>query len=199
MNRNTDTAGQIEDIRTLISAGRGHHRRQPDVRYRPQPGHQGSDRQGHRRRRGRPGGHRAERLRPVERPGELRLPRRQVAVREARRHGQRRLHARHRRRPRGHRSRQGLRAGARRVPGHQGRQGDLHGLGARPSAPSRSRTSSRPASQFDGIWTSGIDIPIVEAFKSGERDLRADRRRGQQQVRGRTSIPSRRTASSARP
>ena len=24
---------------------------------------------------------------------------------------------------------------------------------------------------FDGIWTSGIDIPIVEAFKSGDRDF----------------------------
>ena len=48
---------------------------------------------------------------------------------------------------------------------------------------------------FDGIWTSGIDIPIVEAFKSANRDfvpiVGADNNSS-----CRTSIPSPRTASS---
>ena len=58
---------------------------------------------------------RARRLQPVQRPGAVRLPRRQVAVRADGREGRRRLHARHRRPSGRHRPRQGLQEGARRV------------------------------------------------------------------------------------
>ena len=40
------------------------------------------------------------------------------------------------------------------------------GWDSRPRASSRSSTSSRPGTQFDGIWTSGIDNVIVDAFKT---------------------------------
>ena len=36
--------------------------------------------------------------------------------------------------------------------------------------------------QVDGVWTSGIDYTVVNAFKTAGKTLRADRRRGQQRV-----------------
>ncbi len=37
--------------------------------------------------------------------------------------------------------------------------------------------------KFDGIWTSGIDNVIVDALKTGQASVRADRRRRQRRVR----------------
>ena len=169
-NRNTDTAGQIEDLRGLISAVST---RSSSTRLGPRRSttYQGSDRQGHRRGRRRPGRYRPDRLRPVQRPGELRLPGRQVAVRQARRQGQRHLHARHRGRPRGHRPRQGLQAGAHGVPEHQGRQGDVHRLGHHQGAQQIQDIFSA-GTQFDGVWTSGIDASVIDAFKTAKQQFK---------------------------
>ena len=144
-HRNTDAAGQLEDIRNLIGAGRQRHRRQPGRSGGHQPGDQGSDRRGHRRRRRRPGRHRALGLRHLEQPGRIRLSRRQVAVRADRRQGQRHLHARRRRRLRRQRSRQGLQAGARRISRTSRSRTRSSPAGSRTRASSRSSTTSPPA------------------------------------------------------
>ena len=111
---------------------RRRHRRQSGRSSGRQPGDQGSDRQGHRRGRRRPGRHRAVRLRDLQQPGRIRLPRRQVALRADGRQGRRLLHARRRRCFRRQRSRQGLQARAGGIPGRQGRAGGLHRLAAGP-------------------------------------------------------------------
>ena len=36
--------------------------------------------------------------------------------------------------------------------------------------------------QVDGVWTSGIDYTVVNAFKTAGQAVRAGRRRGQQRV-----------------
>ena len=78
INHDTDAAGQLTDIRDLIAAGRRRDHHQPERSGRAEPG----DRRGHRGRhhghRGRRVRHRRGRLQPVQRPGRVRLPRRQV-------------------------------------------------------------------------------------------------------------------------
>ena len=90
---------------------------------------------------------------------------------QARRQGQRRLHARHRRPPGRHRPRQGLQAGARREPGHQGRQGGRDRAGIRPTATQQINDILSGGEEFDGIWTSGIDSNIVDALKTANHDF----------------------------
>ncbi len=140
-------------------------RRSPDALN---PAIKEAHRRRHRRRRHRRPGHRAGRLQPVERPGPVRLPRRQGPVRADGQEGRRHLHARHRRPPGRHRPRHRVQEGARRVPGHQGRQGDRHEVGPGHGASPRSTTSSPAALKFDGIWTSGIDNVIVDALKTAK-------------------------------
>ena len=104
----------------------------PPIPPASRPRRRGSDRQRHHRRRRRPGGHRALRLHHLQQPGGIRLPRRQVAVRDPRRQGRRRLHARRRRRLGRQRPRQGLQAALAEYPRRQGGAGDLHRLAAGP-------------------------------------------------------------------
>ena len=160
---------------------RQRHRRQPGRSRGHQPGDQGSDGRGHRRRRRRPGGDRAVGLRHFEQPGRIRLSRRQMAVRADRRQGQRRLHARRRRRLGRQRPRQGLQARARRVPGRQGRAGSASPAGSRTRASSRSSTTSPPARRSTASgppasttsssmrWSSpaGPLVPVVGADNAG--------------------------------
>ena len=80
IHRDTDAAGQLADIRTLIAQGVNAIIINPAGPGRPEPGDRRGDRRGHRRHRRRRLGHRAGRLQPVQRPGAVRLPRRQVAV-----------------------------------------------------------------------------------------------------------------------
>ena len=169
-HRNTDAAGQLEDIRNLIGAGvdaivvnpadpAGIN---PALKEAADAGivvvavDQAVDR--------------TLGLRHLEQPGRIRLSRCQVAVRAARRQGRRHLHARRRRRLRRQRSRQGLQARARRVPDvkvvhevftgwqqDQGKQQILDFIAT--GAP------------FDGIWTSGIDNVIVDALVESDVPL----------------------------
>ena len=131
-HRNTDAAGQLEDIRNLISAGVDAIIVNPSDPAGIQPAlKEATD-----------AGivvvvvdqnvTEPERLHAPEQPGRVRLPRRQVAVRADGRQGRRRLHARRRRRFGRHRSRPRLQARARRVPGRQGCPGDVHRLAAGP-------------------------------------------------------------------
>ena len=100
IHRNTDAAGQLEDIRNLIAQGVNAIIVNPADPDALNPALEEATDGRHRRRRRRRLGHRAGRLHPVQRPGAVRLPRRQVAVRADRRQGRRRLHARRRRRTR---------------------------------------------------------------------------------------------------
>ena len=140
-----------QDIRDLIAKGVDAIVVNPNEPGRPQPGHRRGHRGRHRGRRGRRVRHRPRRLQPVQRPGRVRLPRRQVAVRADGRQGRRRLHARPRRPPGRHRPRHGLQEGPRRVPGHQGRpeRGPSPPAGIRRPARSRSTTSSPAARRQD--------------------------------------------------
>ena len=132
------------DIRNLISAAWTPSSSTRRARC-AEPRHQGSDRPGHRGHRHRRPSHRADRLQPLQRPGELRLPGRQVAVRAARRRGQGRVHARRSRPPGRHRTRRRLQEGARREPGHHHRQARRRPAGTSRPRSSRSTTSSTPA------------------------------------------------------
>ena len=104
-HRNTDSAGQLEDIRNLIAAGVDAiiiNASDPSaldaaIKEATDAGIVG--------RRGRLGRHRAVGIRPGEQPGRIRAPRRRVALRDAGRRRQRVLHARPRRSLRGHRPR----------------------------------------------------------------------------------------------
>ena len=145
-HRNTDAAGQLEDIRNLISAGVDAIVVNPadpagikPRRSRKRPTSR------HRRRRRRPGGHRAVGLHHLQQPGRIRLSRRQVAVRADGRQGRRRLHARRRRRFGRQRPRQGLQEGARRVSRTSRSRRRSSPAGSRTRASSRSSTSSPPA------------------------------------------------------
>ena len=129
-HRNTDAAGQLEDIRNLIGAGVNAIVVNPADPAGINAALKEATDKGHRRRRRRPGGDRAVGLRHFEQPGRIRLSRCEMALPAARRQGRRRLYARRRRRLGRQRSRQGLQAGARRVPGHQGRARSLHRLAA---------------------------------------------------------------------
>ena len=104
--------------------------------------------------------HRPRHLQPVQQPDQVRRARRQLAVRAARRHGQRLVHPRHRRPPGRQRPRHRLQERAQGLPGHQGRperrrrvhrlgSGDGHPAHQRLHLPAasttRSRASGRPA------------------------------------------------------
>ncbi len=131
-HRNTDAAGQLEDIRNLISAKVNAIVVNPSDPAGIKPALKEATKAG---------------IVVVvvdqaspsqsayiisEQPGGVRLSRRQVAVRADGRQGQRGLHARRRRRFGRQRSRQGLQEGAGRIPGREGRAGDLHRLAAGP-------------------------------------------------------------------
>ena len=166
IHRDTDAAGQLADIRTLIAQGVNAiiiNPADPDA-LNPAIA-EAIDGRHHRRRRRRVR-HRARRLQPVQRPGAVRLPRRHVAVQAARRQGRRRLHARHRRPSGRHRPRHGLQEGARGEPGHQGRQATSSRSGTRPRRTQQINDIMSAGTKFDGIWTSGIDSNIVDALKA---------------------------------
>ncbi len=93
-HRNTDAAGQLEDIRNLIQAGVNAIVVNPANADGINAAIKEATDAGHRRRGGRPGGDRAFGLHPVEQPGGIRLSRREVAVRDDGRQGCCRLHAR---------------------------------------------------------------------------------------------------------
>ena len=81
-HRNTDAAGQLEDIRNLISAGVDAIVVNPADPAGIQAALEEATDGRHRRRRRRPGGHRAVGLHHLQQPGGIRLSRRQVAVRD---------------------------------------------------------------------------------------------------------------------
>ena len=78
--------------------------------------------------------------------------------------GRRRLHARHRGRVGRQRPARGLRARAGRISRHRGRARGLHRLAAGPGQAADASISSQRGIPFDGVWTSGIDNVIVDAF-----------------------------------
>ncbi len=145
-HRNTDAAGQLEDIRNLIAAGVDAIVVNPSspegvnsaIKEATDAGivvvavDQAVTEQ--------------SALRSVQRPGGIRLSRRQVALRADGRRGRRGLHARRGRRVGRQRPRRRLQARARRVPGRQHRARGLTPAGSRTRASSRSSTSSPPAS-----------------------------------------------------
>ena len=144
-NRNGGPAEQIADIRNLISAGANAIIINPSSASALNAVIAQAAARGREGRLGRPADHGATGLQRDERPGRVRPARRHVAVQAARRQGQRGRDARHRRRPGRHRPPQGLPAGAEEVPGHQGRQADVHRLVVRDRAASRCSTSSTRA------------------------------------------------------
>ena len=72
--------------------------------------------------------------------------------------------ARHHRRPGRRRPPQGLHGGIEEVPGHQGRQADLHRLAVRTGG-KQALDVLQSGTKIDGIWTSGIDYSVVNALK----------------------------------
>ena len=123
------------------------------------------------------------RLQPVQRPGAVRLPRRQVAVRAARRQGRRRrtcaaspaIRPTPTATPDSRRPWPSIRASP--SPRKSRRSG------TRRRRPPRSTTSSSSGVDFDGIWTSGIDTHDRRGAQDRRSSLRADRRRGQRRLR----------------
>ena len=153
-NRNGGAAEQIADIRNLISAGAN------AIIINPSSATalNGVIARGRRARRQdrlrRPARDRAAGVQRHERPGRLRPARRRVAVQEARRQGQRRRDARHRRRPGRHRPPHGLHAGAKQVPGHQGREVRRSPAGSSPPGGKQILDILNSGTQVDGVWTS---------------------------------------------
>ena len=96
-HRNTDAAGQLQDIRDLIAKGVDAIVFNPNDPGSPQPGARRGEGRRHQDRLGRRLRHRPGHLQPLQQPGRVRRARRQVAVRAARRQGHRLLHARPRR------------------------------------------------------------------------------------------------------
>ena len=176
------------DIRDLIAQDVERDRLQPERPRRAQPGPRRGEGRGHQDRRGRRVRHRPEHLQPVQQPGEVRLARRQVAVRAAGRQGQRLVHARPRRPPGRHRPRHRLQERPRGVPGHQGRPEHgrrRHRAGIR-----------RPRTQLinDFIASGGYDndpghLDVRHGLADRRRDqgrrqaVRADRRRRHRRLR----------------
>ena len=162
-HRNTDAAGQLEDIRNLIGAGVDAIVVNPADPAGIKAGAQGSDRRRHRRRRRRPGGDRAVGLHHLQQPGGIRLSRRQVAVRADGRQGQRRLHARRRRRLGRQRPRQGLQEALAEFPDVKVAQEVFTGW-QQDQGKQQILDYIATGVPFDGIWTSGIDNVIVDAL-----------------------------------
>ena len=180
-----------EPQRRAGRAGRGHP--QPDLGRRERDHHQPVELDGaeqrHRAGRGprcqgrlgRPAGDGAPGAQRHERPGRLRPARRGVAVQADRRQGQRRRDARHRRRPGGHRPPYGLHAGPEEVPGHQGRQADLHRLAVRAG---RQADARHPQLRRAGRRRLDVRDRLHgrQRVQDRRQAVRADRRRGQQPV-----------------
>ena len=149
-------------------AGRQRDHRQPVGPRAAQPGHRGGDRPGHRRRRRRPGRHRRGRLRRQQRPGRLRPPRR--------------------------------RSGSPTSIGGEGSVLYMRGIDGVPADTDRDTgfqevmaeypdieikevftgwdftkggdiaVQELTAADYDGIWTSGIDYTVVNAFETVGKD-----------------------------
>ena len=163
IHRTTDAAGQLADLRTLISDGVNAIVVNPAVPAALNPALDEANAAGI------PvvavdlAGHRPRRLHPVQRPGELRLPRRQMAVRAARRQG----HVAYMRGIAGYRpTPTATTASSGRLQNTRASRspGGIHGWDMR-----RRPADQRPArsgTNFDGIWTSGIHNIIVDAFKT---------------------------------
>ncbi len=184
IHRDTDAAGQLEDIRTLIADGVDAIIVNPADPDALNPAHQGGDRQGHRGRRGRLAGHRANRLQPLQRPGELRLPRRQVAVRAARR--ARATSSTCAASPACIRpTPTATRASSGRSPSNPGIKVVSETFTNWDQATGTQQITDllNAGTQIDGVWTSGIDNVDRRRLQDGRRALRAHRRRGQQRLR----------------
>ena len=164
-HRNTDAAGQLEDIRNLIAAGVDAIIVNPSDAERPRCGHQGSHRRRHRRRR------RSTRRSPRRRPTRSTNDQTEYArlgadwlFEHARRRGRRLLHARLRRRTRRTTTvTPASRPRSRTTPTSTSSRRSSP-AGTRTRASSRCSTCSPAASTVDGVWTSGIDNVIVEAY-----------------------------------
>ena len=134
--------GQLEDIRNLISAGVDAILVNPSSPEALNAAIKEATDKKHRRHRHRRSSDGAHGLQPLQRPGELRLPGRQVAVRPVGQQGQRHVHARRVGPPGRHRPRRRLQAGPGRGRGrHQGRQRGPDQLG-----PGNGDRSDRPPS-----------------------------------------------------
>ena len=151
IRRNTDAAGQLQDIRDLIAKGVNAIVFNPNDPTALNPALAEAKAAGIKTVVGRRLRHRPRHLQPVQQPGQVRRARRQVAVRAARRQGQRLLHARHRRPPGRHRPR--------------------HRASRTPSRTTRTSRSSRAAEGVATGWDPATATKLANEFiASGQYD-----------------------------